>query len=382
MAEGHDLFISHASEDKNKIVEPLVEELENRGLEVWYDEFELELGDSLIDSVTKGLRNSRCGVIILSEAFFGKNWTETEKDVLKFRLVESDMKVVPLWYGIDESDVREYDPVLADRLAKEIDEENISDVASEICGIIGGERSNLPTISIICWDEAIYENILSRFNTVNSATNTELLEKGIIKDGSEAIFNFVVGYPSNKSNSLTIQKTIRDEVDSELLITLGTATGLQDTNTCDVVVANPFRGYSDSVNGIIARPSRKIDPIMESAVEYMQNHWWVNYTNIESPKRGAEIRVGSVASAGSLIKSEEEFMNYLLNKTGCVAVSFGRPEFFEWIDNLKMNYLMAFVIQNKHNLSKESYDTTSEYAVSFLRSFIDYVATTRDTFNV
>jgi len=83
MTEEYDLFISHASEDKKDIVRPLVTELDDMGLDVWYDEFELELGDSLTDSITKGLKNSRCGVIVLSKDFFGKNWTETEKKSVK-----------------------------------------------------------------------------------------------------------------------------------------------------------------------------------------------------------------------------------------------------------------------------------------------------------
>ena len=42
------LFISHASEDKADFVEPLVEALQAAGFEVWYDKYELTLGDSLL----------------------------------------------------------------------------------------------------------------------------------------------------------------------------------------------------------------------------------------------------------------------------------------------------------------------------------------------
>jgi len=40
-----DVFISHASEDKDDIVRPLANALQAAGLEVWYDEFELKIGD-------------------------------------------------------------------------------------------------------------------------------------------------------------------------------------------------------------------------------------------------------------------------------------------------------------------------------------------------
>jgi hypothetical protein len=42
-----DLFICHASEDKDGFVRPLAETLRTKGLKVWYDEFTLTLGDSL-----------------------------------------------------------------------------------------------------------------------------------------------------------------------------------------------------------------------------------------------------------------------------------------------------------------------------------------------
>lgn len=43
----YDVFISHASEDKDAVVRPLAHALREGGLSVWYDEFELKLGDSL-----------------------------------------------------------------------------------------------------------------------------------------------------------------------------------------------------------------------------------------------------------------------------------------------------------------------------------------------
>jgi hypothetical protein len=41
---------------------------------LWYDEFELKLGDSLIGKIDYGLANSTGGVIVLSPAFLSKKW--------------------------------------------------------------------------------------------------------------------------------------------------------------------------------------------------------------------------------------------------------------------------------------------------------------------
>ena len=71
--EEYDCFISHASEDKD-FVEPLAERLRELGLTVWYDKFVLKIGDSLRESIDRGLASSRYGVVVISHAFFTKRW--------------------------------------------------------------------------------------------------------------------------------------------------------------------------------------------------------------------------------------------------------------------------------------------------------------------
>ena len=50
----YDLFISHATEDKAGIVRSLVQALQQRQVNVWYDEFELRIGDSLRRKIDQG----------------------------------------------------------------------------------------------------------------------------------------------------------------------------------------------------------------------------------------------------------------------------------------------------------------------------------------
>jgi hypothetical protein len=54
-----DAFVSHASEEKDSVVEPLVRALETRGLRIWYDRTTLSVGDSLRRSIDEGLARSR-----------------------------------------------------------------------------------------------------------------------------------------------------------------------------------------------------------------------------------------------------------------------------------------------------------------------------------
>ena len=73
-----DVFISHASEDKEAFVRPLAEILQQYGVDVWYDEYELKLGDSISASITKGLIECQFGLVVLSPAFLRKNRTTFE----------------------------------------------------------------------------------------------------------------------------------------------------------------------------------------------------------------------------------------------------------------------------------------------------------------
>lgn len=51
--EIHDVFISHASEDKDDFVRSLANSLISHGLNVWYDEMTLRIGDSLRQRFSK-----------------------------------------------------------------------------------------------------------------------------------------------------------------------------------------------------------------------------------------------------------------------------------------------------------------------------------------
>jgi hypothetical protein len=120
----YDVFICHASEDKDEIARPLAEALRKRGLTVWYDEFTLRLGDSLRRAIDNGLSNSRYGVVILSPSFFRKNWPEKELDgLVALEDIERRHKVIlPIWHKVLRDDVLKYSPTLADKLAASTEE--------------------------------------------------------------------------------------------------------------------------------------------------------------------------------------------------------------------------------------------------------------------
>ena len=129
---GYDAFISHASEDKTSLVRPLARELEKLGFRVWYDEFELRVGDSLRKSIDKGLVNSRYGIVILSKSFFEKNWPQYELNGLTAREVENHKVILPVWHNITKEEVLSYSPTLADKVAVITEGKTIARVAKTL----------------------------------------------------------------------------------------------------------------------------------------------------------------------------------------------------------------------------------------------------------
>jgi hypothetical protein len=118
----YDLFISHASEDKDAVARPLAHSLKALGFSVWFDEDVLEVGDSLRRSIDAGLARSRYGVVVLSRAFFNKPWPPRELDGLFGReIVEGTEIILPLWHEIDQDFLAAEAPMLLGRLALRTD---------------------------------------------------------------------------------------------------------------------------------------------------------------------------------------------------------------------------------------------------------------------
>jgi hypothetical protein len=134
-----DLFISHASEDKEQFARPLVAELGKHGLRVWFDEAELRVGDSLIQKIDDGLRRSRYGVVILSTAFFAKQWPRAELDALANRQIDTgEVVILPIWLEVSAEDVRAYSPLLASLYALEASE-GVAQIAAKLAERVRSE---------------------------------------------------------------------------------------------------------------------------------------------------------------------------------------------------------------------------------------------------
>lgn len=132
----YDVFISHASEDKNTVARPLAEALSETGLDVWFDEFEMKIGDSLRRKIDQGLAHSRFGIVIVSRDFINKGWTNYELDGIMTRAVSGEQTMLPIWHNVTKDEVIAYSPTLADKVARNTAVDSIKEIAAEISNLI------------------------------------------------------------------------------------------------------------------------------------------------------------------------------------------------------------------------------------------------------
>ncbi|MCC4118211.1 TIR domain-containing protein [Aromatoleum toluclasticum] len=132
----YDLFISHAAEDKEDLVDLLAESLKSLGVRVWYDSFTLRVGDSLREKIDQGLAKSRYGTIVLSSAFCAKNWTQYELNSMVAREMNGHKMILPIWHKISKDEVLKFSPALADKLALNTSISSIEEIAKDLADVV------------------------------------------------------------------------------------------------------------------------------------------------------------------------------------------------------------------------------------------------------
>ena len=140
-----DVFISHASEDKEAVARPLAQYLQEAGISVWLDLLELRIGDSLRRKIDHGLARSRFGVVILSRPFFEKGWPQYELDGLVTRQVAGQQNLLPIWHNITKDEVMAQSPSMAGTVARSTTQYTVAEIASEIAEVIRGGEAQRET---------------------------------------------------------------------------------------------------------------------------------------------------------------------------------------------------------------------------------------------
>lgn len=144
----YDVFICHASEDKEAVARPLAETLMTYGLKIWYDDFSLKTGDSLREKIDYGLTHSDYGIIIVSKKFFEKNWPQAEFSAMFSKQVYSNKRIIlPVWYEISREEVEKHSAIIADIFAQK-SSEGIENIAAKLYKEIRGSKESMILVQI------------------------------------------------------------------------------------------------------------------------------------------------------------------------------------------------------------------------------------------
>src|SRR3546814_713175 len=109
------VYLAHASEDK-ALARPLAEGLMARGIDVWYDNWEIGFGDSLRRKMEEGLGDCTHFVVLLTATSIGKAWVNEEIDAGLMKEVEGNAQFIGLRHELPHASVS---PFLRTRLTPE-----------------------------------------------------------------------------------------------------------------------------------------------------------------------------------------------------------------------------------------------------------------------
>ena len=111
----YDVFISHANADKATYVDDLKKSLDKLNIQVFYDKDTLEWGDNWKDKILEGVKKAEFAIIVISENFFGREWTEKELSDFLSRQNQNGQKIIlPILHKISIAQLQERYPAIAD----------------------------------------------------------------------------------------------------------------------------------------------------------------------------------------------------------------------------------------------------------------------------
>jgi photosystem II stability/assembly factor-like uncharacterized protein len=104
----YDVFICHATEDKQAVVAPLVKALQAANVSVWYDQESLVGGEMLLEALQRAIDESRLAVVVFSDVFFRKHWTQEElKMIFESEAKRGRIVLFPVLHGVSYDDIKD-----------------------------------------------------------------------------------------------------------------------------------------------------------------------------------------------------------------------------------------------------------------------------------
>lgn len=140
MYEYYDVFLCHASEDKEKIARPIFDGLSNADINVFLDEKYIKWGDSFVEKINHALGRAKYVIAILSSNSVGKSWPVKEINTSLAREIAGKQKLLPLMVG-DDKEIESFQdkmPLISDKKYLRW-KENTSEIVESIKSIMSGK---------------------------------------------------------------------------------------------------------------------------------------------------------------------------------------------------------------------------------------------------
>jgi hypothetical protein len=148
-----EVFISYASEDR-VVAESIARELTELGVPTFFDRFSMQAGDSILESVQRGLASAKFGVVIVSPDSLEKDWPREELRQLLRGRIEGRTRILPVWHNVAEDQVQTHQPLLSDIWAV-----STSEGLRAVVRAIAGQVVSAPTVAVV----PLYQRPVHRF---------------------------------------------------------------------------------------------------------------------------------------------------------------------------------------------------------------------------
>ena len=130
-----DVFLCHAWDDRQGAAKELHDLLEACGVEVWFSEKDIALGEPFLREIDRGLVKSRVGIVLVTPNFLerihGHSIADKELSVLLH-----GGKLVPIIHGTTFAEPNEESPMLASRNGLNTGEDGMADVATKLADLV------------------------------------------------------------------------------------------------------------------------------------------------------------------------------------------------------------------------------------------------------
>src|ERR1035441_5490991 len=135
LPERRDFFLCHAWDDRAGAAKELYDQLQSRGVSVWFSEVDVRLGTQLLREIDKGLAKSRVGIVLVTPALLLRLQGESIADKELSVLLARD-QLVPIVHGTTYEALRDVSPMLASRSGLSTVENPMTVVASKLAELV------------------------------------------------------------------------------------------------------------------------------------------------------------------------------------------------------------------------------------------------------